>query len=406
MSLKTVEQFNFAGKRALIRVDFNVPLDKQFNITDDSRIRGAIPTIKKILNDGGSVVLMSHLGRPLKKLKEDGTIDYEKHSLKHLVKKASELLGVQVKFATDCVSNEAFAASSSLKAGEVLLLENLRFYKEEEKGAPEFAEKLSKHGAVYVNDAFGTAHRAHASTTIVANYFSAENKMFGYLMAREVESAAKVLKNAEKPFTAILGGAKVSDKILIIENLLDKAGNILIGGGMAYTFFKAQGGKIGNSLVEDDKLELALQLIEKAKAKNVNLLLPIDSAIADKFDANANVSSAPSAEIPDGWLGLDISENAIYDFTQVILSSKTILWNGPMGVFEFEKFQRGTKAIAEAVAQATAKGAFSLVGGGDSVAAVNKFGLADKVSYVSTGGGAMLEYFEGKELPGIKAIAG
>ena len=406
MSLKTVENFNFSGKRALIRVDFNVPLDKQFNITDDSRIKGVLPTIKKILADGGSVVLMSHLGRPLKKLKEDGTIDYNKYSLKHVVAKTAELLGTPVQFAEDCISDKAFQQSAALKPGEVLLLENLRFYKEEEKGDAGFAEKLSKHGNVYVNDAFGTAHRAHASTTIVANYYTPENKMFGYLMANEVSNADKVLKSAEKPFTAILGGAKVSDKILIIENLLNRANNILIGGGMAYTFFKAMGGKIGNSLVEEDKLELALQLIEKAQEKGVQLLLPIDSIIADKFDAAANTATSDSNRIPDGWMGLDIANNAIYDFSQVILNSKTILWNGPMGVFEMEKFQQGTKAIAEAVAAATAKGAFSLVGGGDSVAAVHKFDLADKVSYVSTGGGAMLEYFEGKELPGIKAIRG
>ncbi len=407
MEIRTVSNYNFSGKRALVRVDFNVPLDKKtFAVTDATRLRGAVPTIKKILNDGGSVVLMSHLGRPLKKLKEDGTIDYEKHSLRHIVKALSDLLGVEVKFATDCISEEAFVMSSGLKAGEVLLLENLRFYKEEEKGEAAFAEKLSRHGEVYVNDAFGTAHRAHASTTIVANYYSPENKMFGYLMADEVKNADKVLKSAEKPFTAILGGAKVSDKILIIENLLSRANNILIGGGMAYTFFKATGGNIGNSLVEEDKLELALQLIEKAKAKGVNLVLPIDSVIADKFDARANTSTANSNEIPGGWMGLDIADKAIYDFTQVILSSKTILWNGPMGVFEMDKFQHGTEAIAKAVAEATTNGAFSLVGGGDSVAAVNKFGLANKVSYVSTGGGAMLEYFEGKELPGIKAIVG
>jgi phosphoglycerate kinase len=404
--MKTVENFNFAGKRALVRVDFNIPLDKQYNITDDSRIQGAVPTIKKILNDGGSVVLMSHLGRPLKKLKEDGTVDFAKHTLKHALKRTSELLGVEVKFADDCVSPEAFAASAALKPGEVLLLENLRFYKEEEKGDAGFAEKLSKHGDVYVNDAFGTAHRAHASTTIVANYYTPENKMFGYLMANEVASAEKVLKSNDRPFTAILGGAKVSDKILIIENLLDKANNIIIGGGMAYTFFKAQGGQIGTSLCEDDKLDLALELIEKAKAKNVNLLLPVDSLLGDKFDAAANTQTAASNQIPDGWMGLDIATQAIKDFSEVILASKIILWNGPMGVFEMEKFQNGTKAIAEAVAKATAGGAFSLVGGGDSVAAVHKFNLADKVSYVSTGGGAMLEYFEGKELPGIKAIAG
>ncbi len=407
MEIKTVSSYNFSGKRALVRVDFNVPLDKKtLTVTDDTRLRGAVPTIKKILNDGGSVVLMSHLGRPLKKLKEDGTIDKERHSLKQVAKAIARLLGVEVKFAVDCMSDEAFAMSSALQPGEVLLLENLRFYKEEEKGDAAFAEKLSKHGEVYVNDAFGTAHRAHASTTIVANYFSPENKMFGYLMADEVKNADRVLKNAEKPFTAILGGAKVSDKILIIENLLSRANNILIGGGMAYTFFKAMGGNIGHSLVEEDKLALALELMTKAKEKGVTLMLPTDSLIADKFDVAANTASANSDEIPEEWMGLDIGNKAIHDFTQVILSSKTILWNGPMGVFEMEKFQHGTAAIAKAVAEATARGAFSLVGGGDSVAAVNKFGLADKVSYVSTGGGAMLEYFEGKELPGIKAIVG
>ncbi len=406
MELKTAADFNFKGKRVLIRVDFNVPLDKQNNITDDSRIRGALLTIRKILSDGGSVVLMSHLGRPLKKLKEDGSVDYAKYTLRHILKRTSELTGVEVKFADDCISNNAFEMSSQLKPGEVLLLENLRFYKEEEKGDAAFAEKLSKHGDVYVNDAFGTAHRAHASTTIVANYYTAANKMFGYLMADEIKHADKVLKSAEKPFTAILGGAKVSDKILIIENLLNKADNILIGGGMAYTFFKAMDGKIGNSLVEDDRIQLALDLMDKAKRKGVNLLLPVDSIIADKFDAAANTAISESGRIPDGWMGLDIANNAIYDFTQVILSSKTILWNGPMGVFEMPKFQNGTKAVAEAVATATQNGAFSLVGGGDSVAAIHQFGLADKVSYVSTGGGAMLEYFEGKELPGIKAITG
>jgi phosphoglycerate kinase len=407
MSLKTVENINFKGLRALVRVDFNVPLDKKtFEVTDDTRIRSAVPTIKKVLNDGGSVVLMSHLGRPLKKLKEDGTIDYTKHTLKHVVKTTSELLGVPVKFAEDCISDEAFTLSATLQPGEVLLLENLRFYKEEEKGDAAFAEKLSKHGDVYVNDAFGTAHRAHASTTIVANYFDDNHKLFGYLMANEVSSAQKVLTSFEKPFTAILGGAKVSDKILLIESLLDKANNIIIGGGMAYTFFKAQGGNIGNSLVEDDKLELALELIAKAKAKNVQLLLPVDSVIADKFAPDAETQQSPSNAIAEGWMGLDISEQAIATFSETILASKIILWNGPMGVFEMEKFQQGTKAIAEAVAKATAQGAFSLVGGGDSVAAVNQFGLANQVSYVSTGGGAMLEYFEGKELPGIKAITG
>ena len=391
----------------MIRVDFNVPLDKKtLAVTDDSRIKAALPTIQKILNDGGSIVLMSHLGRPLKKLKEDGTVDFEKHTLRNALAAVSSLIGKEVKFATDCISDEAFAQSGNLQAGEVLLLENLRFYKEEEKGDAAFAEKLARHGDVYVNDAFGTAHRAHASTTIVANYFSKENKVFGYLMAAEVKNAEKVLRFTEKPFTAIVGGAKVSDKILIIENLLEIADNILIGGGMAYTFFKAMGGNIGNSLCEEDKLELALSLIEKAKAKGVNLLLPEDSVVADEFDATANTAIANSNEVAEGWMGLDIGAKAIEKYKQVILDSKTILWNGPMGVFEMEKFQTGTVEIAKAVAEATSKGAFSLVGGGDSVAAVNQFGLADKVSFVSTGGGAMLEYFEGKELPGIKAMEG
>jgi len=401
-----INQFNFNNHRALVRVDFNVPLDKQFNVTDDSRIRAAVPTIKKILNDGGSVVLMSHLGRPLKKLNEDGTVNYDKHTLCHVVKKTSELLGVDVKFVNDCISEEAFKASKNLKAGEVLLLENTRFYKEEEKGGTDFAEKLSKHGDIYVNDAFGSAHRAHASTTIVANYFSAENKMFGYLMDAEVANATKVLNSSEKPFTAILGGAKVSDKILLIESLLDKADNIIIGGGMAYTFFKAMGGNVGKSLVEEDKLELALQLLDKAKAQGVQLLLPEDSMTADKFAADAKKDHAYNMNIPDDLMGLDIGHKAIQCFKETILNSKTILWNGPMGVFEFDNFSNGTKCVAEGVAEATSKGTFSLVGGGDSVAAVNKFALADKVSYVSTGGGALLEFFEGKELPGVKAIAG
>lgn len=406
MSLKTVDTINFAGKRALIRVDFNVPLDKQYNVTDDTRIRSAIPTIKKILSDGGSVVLMSHLGRPLKKLNEDGTVNFEKHSLKHTISTLEGFLGVNVQFATDCASEEAFALSAHLKSGEVLLLENLRFYKEEEKGDATFAEKLAKHGNIYVNDAFGTAHRAHASTTIAANYFTDDKKVFGYLMAAEVANADKVYNKAEKPFTAIIGGAKVSDKILILENLLDKANNILIGGGMAYTFLKALGKKIGNSLCEEDKLELALTILEKAKAKNVKIYLPIDHVLADKFDANANTQTVSVDDTPDGWMGLDIAEKTIEKYSAVITASKTILWNGPMGVFEMEKFQKGTVAIANAVAVATGNGAFSLVGGGDSVAAVNQFGLADKVSYVSTGGGALLEIFEGKTLPGVKAITG
>lgn len=407
MSLPTVEQINFAGKRAIIRVDFNVPLDKKtLAVTDDTRLRGALPTIQKILKDGGSVVLMSHLGRPLKKLKEDGTVDYEKHTLKNVLSALNGLLGIEVKFATDCVSEEAFGLSANLQNGEVLLLENLRFYKEEEKGDSGFAEKLSKHGDVYVNDAFGTAHRAHASTTIIANYFEPGQKVFGYLMQAEVENAQKVLTKAERPLTAILGGAKVSDKILIIENLLHIANYIIIGGGMAYTFFKARGGVIGSSLCEDDKLDLAKELLARAAAKGVKILLPIDSVIADKFANDATITTSESNGIPQGWMGLDIAPKAIYDFTEVILASKTILWNGPMGVFEMPNFQQGTKAIAKAVAKATANGAFSLVGGGDSVAAVNQFGLAAQVSYVSTGGGAMLEYFEGKELPGIKAIVG
>ncbi len=406
MELKTVDSFDFKEKRALIRVDFNVPLDKQYNITDDSRIRGALPTILKIIKDGGSVVLMSHLGRPLKKLKEDGTIDYNKFSLGHTVKHISELLGLTVQFATDCIGADAFAASAALKPGQILLLENLRFYKEEEKGDAAFAEKLSKHGDVYVNDAFGTAHRAHASTTIVANYYTAEHKMFGYLMASEIKNADKVILETQRPFTAILGGAKVSDKILIIENLIEKADNIIIGGGMAYTFFKAQGGHIGSSLVEDERLDTAKEVLAKAAAKGCKIHLPVDSLVADKFAADAQTQSCDSANIPDGWMGLDIAEKGIADFRAVVLQSKTILWNGPMGVFEMEAFQKGTIAIAKAVAEATKGGAFSLVGGGDSVAAVYQFGLADQVSYVSTGGGALLEYFEGKELPGIKAIRG
>lgn len=404
MALKTIDTVSFSGKRALIRVDFNVPLDKQLQVTDDTRIRAAMPTIRKVLQDGASVVLMSHLGRPLKKLNDDGTINYTKHSLKNALPKIAELLGKEVKFASNCVSDEAFALSSALQSGEVLLLENLRFYKEEEKGDTAFAEKLSKHGNIYVNDAFGTAHRAHASTTIVANYYTAENKVFGYLMAAEVANAYKVYDNAEKPFTAIIGGAKVSDKILILENLLNKADNILIGGGMAYTFLKALGKPIGKSLCEEDKLDVALEVLKKAKEKGVNIYLPNDHIVADKFDANAEAKSVIIEETPSDWLGLDIAEKSIAEYVSVILNSKTILWNGPMGVFEFAKFQNGTVAVAKAVAEATSKGAFSLVGGGDSVAAVNQFGLADKVSYVSTGGGALLEIFEGKTLPGVQAL--
>ncbi len=390
---------NFAGQKALVRVDFNVPLDASFNITDDTRMKATIPTIKKILGDGGMVILMSHLGRP-----KDGPAD--KYSLKHLVKHLHELLGGETKvfFADDCIGEQAKITSDMLRTGEVLLLENLRFYKEEEKGDEAFAEKLSKLGDVYVNDAFGTAHRAHASTAIIAKFFPGDKKMFGLLMEGEVSSAEKVLHSSEKPFTAIIGGAKVSDKILIIENLLERATDIIIGGGMAYTFMKARGGKIGNSLCEDDRLDTAKEILKKALEKNVSIHLPEDSVIADKFDANANTNTSPSDAIPDGWMGLDIGPKAVGIFSEVIGKSKTILWNGPMGVFEMEKFQNGTKSIALAVADATSKGAFSLVGGGDSVAAVNQFNLADKVSYVSTGGGAMLEYFEGKVLPGIAAV--
>lgn len=391
------QDYNFSQKKALIRVDFNVPADENYNITDDTRMRAAVPTIKKILKDGGSVILMSHFGRP----KEGPT---EKYSLKHLRKHLSELLGTEVQFANDCIGEEAIQKSKALKPGEVLLLENLRFYKQEEKGDEAFAEKLSKLGDVYVNDAFGTAHRAHASTAVIAKFFSPENKMFGLVMESEIASAEKVLHSAEKPFTAIIGGAKVSDKILIIENLLERATDIIIGGGMAYTFFKAMGGHIGKSLVEEDRIDTANELLKKAEAKGVCIHLPPDSIIADKFAEDAEVSSSLSNTIPDGWMGLDVGSMACDTFTKVIHNSKTILWNGPMGVFEMEKFQHGTRCIAQAIAEATAKGAFSLVGGGDSVAAVNQFGFADKVSYVSTGGGALLEYFEGKELPGIAAI--
>lgn len=393
--MKTINDINFNSRRALIRVDFNVPLDKSFTVTDDNRIQATIPTLKKILKDGGSCVLMSHLGRP-----KDGP--EEKYSLKHTIKKTEELLGVPVKFASDCISEEAFKMSNDLKPGEVLLLENLRFYKEEEKGDVGFAQKLARHGHVYVNDAFGTAHRAHASTTIVAQFF--QDKCAGLVMAAELDNAKKVLENAEKPFTAIMGGAKISDKILIIEKMLDVVDNLIIGGGMAYTFFKALGGNIGNSLVEADKLDLAKELIQKAKSKGVELHLPIDSIIADKFDANANTDVSNNNAIKDGWMGLDIGPQASQVFSKVIEGSKTILWNGPMGVFEMEKFEKGTKTVAEAVVRATKKGAFSLIGGGDSAAAVAKFGFDNDVSYVSTGGGALLEYFEGKVLPGVKAL--
>ena len=390
--------FNFSGKKALVRVDFNVPLNAEFQITDDTRMRAAVPTLTKILKDGGSVVVMSHLGRP-----KEGPAD--KYSLRHIQAHLSALLnGVEVRFASDCISEEAQKIASELKGGEVLLLENLRFYKEEEKGDLDFAKKLTSMGDVYVNDAFGTAHRAHASTAVMAQFFASENRMFGMLMDAEVANAEKVMHYAEKPFTAILGGAKVSDKILIIEMLMDRADNIIIGGGMAYTFLKAAGNQIGSSLCEDDRLELANQLVVKAKEKGVNLLIPTDSVVADKFAPDANTQVVKNSSIETGWMGLDIASESIATFSDVIKHSKTILWNGPMGVFEMEKFQGGTKAVALAIAEATKQGAFSLIGGGDSVAAINKFNLADQVSYVSTGGGALLEYFEGKELPGIAAV--
>ena len=395
--MKTIDSISFSGKKALIRVDFNVPLDSNFQITDDNRMTAALPTIEKILKDGGAVILMSHLGRP-----KDGPTD--KYSLKHLIPHLSDLLGQQVEFADDCIGEEAVTKAKALQNGEVLLLENLRFYKEEEKGDVGFAQKLSKLGDVYVNDAFGTAHRAHASTSVIAQFFP-NSKYFGYLMAAELQNAEKVLNGAVKPFTAIMGGAKVSDKIELIDRLLDKVDNLIIGGGMAYTFAKAQGGQIGKSLVENDKLDLALSLVQKAKDKGVNLLLPTDSVIADNFSNDANTEAAQNSNIKDGWMGLDIGPDSIAEFSKVVESSKTILWNGPMGVFEMEKFEAGTKAIAEAVVKATENGAFSLIGGGDSAAAVAKFHFTDDVSYVSTGGGALLEYMEGKELPGVKAIS-
>lgn len=391
-----IHSYDFSGKRALIRVDFNVPLNKEtFEVTDDTRIRAAAPTIQHILKSGGSVVLMSHLGRP------NGV--EEKYSLKHILSTVSDVLGVPVKFVSDCIGEEALEASNSLKAGEVLLLENVRFYKQETTGTESFAEALAKHGDVYVNDAFGTAHRAHASTTIVANYFP-DDKMFGYLIEGEIKAVDNVLNSSDKPLTAIVGGAKVSSKITIIERLLDKVDNLIVGGGMAYTFVKAQGGKVGNSLVEDDYIDVALKIISKAKEKGVNLYIPVDTVIADKFGNDANRKEVDIREIPDGWMGLDTGAQTSKDVAEIITSSKLILWNGPMGVFELENFQKGTADVANAIVEATKKGAYSLIGGGDSVAAINKFGLADKVSYVSTGGGAMLEYLEGIELPGIKAI--
>ena len=395
--MKTLNDINFLNKRALVRVDFNVPLNDQFEVTDSTRITAAIPTLKKILKDGGSLVLMSHLGRP-----KDGPTN--KYSLKHCVGELSKQLGTSVLFADDCISEEAYAKSAALKSGEVLLLENLRFYKEEEKGVEAFAEKLSKHGNVYVNDAFGTAHRAHASTAVIAKCFNTDAKCLGYLMANEVASIDKVLHHTQQPFTAIVGGAKVSDKILIIEQLMSKATNILIGGGMAFTFVKAMGGHIGKSLCEDDKLDVARDLIHKAKTKGINLCIPVDAIIADNFDNNANKKEIDITEIPDGWMGLDIGNKTIKLFGDIIKNSKTILWNGPMGVFEMSNFETGTKQVAFDIVAATKNGAYSLIGGGDSVAAINKYNLTAQVSYVSTGGGALLEYIEQGTLPGLEAI--
>jgi len=419
--MKMIDSYSFKGLKAIVRVDFNVPLDKKTReVTDDTRIRGAIKTIKKIVSDGGSAILMSHLGRP------EGVQD--KYSLKPVLPVLEKHLGMKVLFAPDALGDEAVAMAAALKAGEVMILENVRFYPEEE-GKPvlpetateeekktakaalkikqkEMAKKLSTYADVYVNDAFGTAHRAHATTAVIADYFPEDKRMFGFLINSELAAMDKVLKSAGKPFTAVMGGAKVSDKILIIDNLLDRVDNLIIGGGMTYTFIKAMGGKIGNSLCEEDKLDVAKAVIEKAKAKGVNLILPVDGVNADKFDAEANTYISAIDDVKDGWMGLDIAEKSIKLFEDVIMSSKTVLWNGPMGVFEMDKFAKGTTAIAKAVAKATEKGAFSLIGGGDSVAAINKNGLADKVSYVSTGGGAMLEYMEGRKLPGITAIRG
>ncbi|WP_289531360.1 phosphoglycerate kinase [Labilibaculum sp. K2S] len=395
--MQSIDTYNFSGKKAIIRVDFNVPLNEQFEITDDTRIRAALPTIKKVLDGNGSAILMSHLGRPK-------GVD-EKFSLKHIVAHLTKSIGVEVKFADDCIGESAKTMAANLKPGEVLLLENLRYYKEEEKGDEGFAKKLADLADLWINDAFGTAHRAHASTAVIAKFFP-EAKMFGYVMEGELSSVDKVLKDTKHPLTAIMGGAKVSSKIEIIQTLMSKVDHLIIGGGMTYTFVKAMGGTIGDSLVEDDKLEMAREILKKAKENNVQLHLASDALIADAFSNDANTKVCDVNAIPDGWMGLDVADATIASFSKVIEESKTILWNGPVGVFEMDTFAKGTKAIADAIVTATEKGAFSLIGGGDSVAAINKYGLADKVSYVSTGGGALLEYIEGKELPGVTAIRG
>lgn len=392
----SIDTTDFSGQKVLIRVDFNVPLNDRLQVTDDSRIRAAIPTIKKVSEGGGCVILMSHLGRP-----KSGPED--KFSLKHIVSDVEKLLGRPVKFVADCIGDKAKEAVKSLKAGEVILLENLRFYKEEEKGDEQFAANLASLGDIYMNDAFGTAHREHASTAVIAKFFP-EKKMFGYVMQAEIEAIDKVLHQPERPLLAIMGGAKVSSKISIIENVLGKVDHLILGGGMTFTFVKALGGAIGSSLVEEDKLDLALELLQKAKSMGVQVHLPVDAVAADTFGNDANTKIVATDQIPEGWMGLDIGPETIKNFAKVIHESKTILWNGPMGVFEMSSFEKGTQAIGKSIADATANGSFSLVGGGDSVAAVNQFGLADKVSYVSTGGGAMLEYMEGIELPGVKAI--
>jgi len=401
-----MKNFDYKNKRVLMRVDFNVPLNDQRQITDDTRIRKALPTIKTVLDAGGAVILMSHLGRPQKGLKADGSIDVDKYTLRHIVPHLSELLGIEVQFASNCFGAEAKSKSFLLNPGQVLLLENTRFNKEEAAGDEIFAAGLSQCGDIFINDAFGTAHRAHASTTVVADHFKADEKGFGLLMQSEIENAEKVLNSPARPLTAILGGAKVSDKIKLLDRLTETCQNIIVGGGMAYTFAKAKGGSIGNSLCEDDYLDLAKEILQKAKDNGVDFYLPTDTVIADDFSNEANRKTVPTGEIPDGWEGLDIGPETIKSFSEVIKESSTILWNGPQGVFEFDNFAVGTEAIAKAVATATQKGAYSLIGGGDSVSAINKAGLADQVSFISTGGGAMLEYLEGKTLPGIKAITG